>query len=594
MACELELDGLESRCGGRADERVRVVTAQVPEPTVVTAVRGPEHGRDVLEGVRNGHPRTSTRAEHARQLPPRRAVVGNVLQHGDRECRAERLRRERQPLRRAADPQRPLEHALGGREAPCAPEPVQREVAANGTAARAGGLDHGVPGAADADVHERLVRREDARWAQPLEIRDAPVLELVPLVAAELRVEVGALTGVLLVRRNRRLLDEDRDAVHDAIPVAALADSRVADHHGGATLRAAQQRGETRHWRTLASARPRYRWRVAGLSLSVVLPVRNEAGHLPATVRALLAALEGSGFDAELVLVDDGSDDGSASAAREVVDGRLPFRVVRREGDGRFAARRAGLEAATGDFALLLDARVALDREALRFLRSHAAAGEDVWNAHVHVDDASTFGVFWRLLAELAWRDYFDAPRTTSFGLDEFDRFPKGTTCFFAPREVLLSAFDAFGTRYRDPRLANDDTPILRDVAARTRIGIRPDFSCTYAPRTSLGRFLRHACTAASSSSTGTARRSRASSRSVVAFFPVSAALAVAALRRPLVLPVALRRSAAPRQRYGAEGRPFSTASVRVLATVTPLYAAAHGAGMWRGAFELLRGAAAR
>jgi glycosyltransferase involved in cell wall biosynthesis len=321
--------------------------------------------------------------------------------------------------------------------------------------------------------------------------------------------------------------------------------------------------------------------------------VRNEAAHLPETLRALLAALAGSGFDAELVLVDDGSDDGSAAAAQGVVDGRLPFRVVRRNGEGRFAARRAGLDAATGELALLLDARVSLDADALRFLRARAAAGEEVWNAHVHVDDASAFGVFWKLLAELAWRDYFDAPRTTSFGLDEFDRFPKGTTCFFAPRELLLSAFDAFHTHYRDARLANDDTPILRDVAGRRRIGISPEFSCTYAPRTSLGRFLRHALHRGVVFVDGHGTPESRFFPAVVAFFPVSAALAAVALRRPLVVPLAAAAvgaaAAAAGARAGRSGR-----ELRVLATVTPLYAAAHGAGMWRGAYELLRGAATR
>ncbi len=227
-------------------------------------------------------------------------------------------------------------------------------------------------------------------------------------------------------------------------------------------------------------------------ALSVVIPVRDEAAQLPRTLEALLSALDGSGFDAEVVVVDDGSRDGSGDVARATADGRVRLRLVRPEGAGRFAARRAGLEAAQGELVLLLDARVRLDPGALRFLYERVGAGEAVWNGHVHVDDESALGVFWALLAELAWRDYFDAPRTTSFGVEDFDRFPKGTTCFLAPRDLLLAAFATFRTRYRDVRLANDDTPILRTVAARSRIGISPRFACSYAPRTTLGRFLRH------------------------------------------------------------------------------------------------------
>src|SRR5262249_1719362 len=191
----------------------------------------------------------------------------------------------------------------------------------------------------------------------------------------------------------------------------------------------------TPHWRRRAPIHPTRRpLRLAAVprpTLSVVIPVHNEAAHVGATIEALVAALDADGFDAELVLVDGGSTDGSADAARAASDG-VPLRVVSQPNRGRFEARRAGIEAATGELVLLLDARVTLDPGALRFVRERADAGELVWNGHVHVESDSPFGIFWRLLAELAWRDYFDDPRTTSFGADDFDRYPKGTTCFLA------------------------------------------------------------------------------------------------------------------------------------------------------------------
>jgi glycosyltransferase involved in cell wall biosynthesis len=332
---------------------------------------------------------------------------------------------------------------------------------------------------------------------------------------------------------------------------------------------------------------------VAGSSLSIIIPVRNEAEHLPATIEALLSALDGSGFAPELVVVDDGSSDGSTDVARAAVDGRVPLRLRRLGGTGRFEARRAGLATATGELALLLDARVRLEPDSLTFVRERVEAGEAVWNAHVRVDGSSPFGVFWSLLAELAWRDYFDDPRTTSFGVEEFDRFPKGTTCFLAPRELLLSAFASFHTRYADVRLANDDTPILRSIATQTRIGISPRFACAYAPRTTLGRFFRHAVHRGTVFVDGHGTPASRFFPAVVAFFPVSGALALASVRRPQLLPAAAAAVGAAAAAYGMRaGR--SRREVEVLATVTPVYAAGHALGMWRGAFELLRGAAAR
>jgi glycosyltransferase involved in cell wall biosynthesis len=332
---------------------------------------------------------------------------------------------------------------------------------------------------------------------------------------------------------------------------------------------------------------------VAAPALSVVIPVRDEAAHLPSTIEALIEALDVSGFDAELVVVDDGSIDGSAAVAHGAIDGRLPLRVVTRAGEGRFEARRAGLRAAEGQLALLLDARVRLGRDALRFARERADEGDTVWNGHVHVETDNALGLFWGLLAELAWREYFDDPRTTSFGVEEFDRFPKGTTCFLAPRDLLLSAFDSFRTRYRDSRLANDDTPILRNLAAQRRIGISPEFACVYAPRTTLGRFLRHAVHRGAVFLDGHGTPASRFFPAVVVFFPMSAALVVGAARRPGLLPAAGLGCGLAAAAYGAyAGR--SCREVAVLASVTPLYALGHGIGMWRGAVELLRGLSSR
>jgi glycosyltransferase involved in cell wall biosynthesis len=317
------------------------------------------------------------------------------------------------------------------------------------------------------------------------------------------------------------------------------------------------------------------------------MPVFNEARHLVGTIDALVASLEDSGFAPELVLVDDGSRDGSADLARASSDGRVPIRILRQPNRGRFEARSAGLKAASGDFVLFLDARVQLAPNALRFVCERLRDAR-VWNGHVHVVAESALGDFWRLLAELAWRDYVDDPRTTSFGVDDFDHFPKGTTCFLAPRTLLASAFAQFESRYSDVRLANDDTPILRTVAACERIHISPQFACTYSPRTNVVSFLRHAVHRGIVFVDGHGKPESRFFPYVVAFFPLSAAVAVGALKRPLLLPAALTGCGVAAAAYGAwAGRPAR--DLQTLAVVTPLYALGHGLGMWRGALELLR-----
>lgn len=318
-------------------------------------------------------------------------------------------------------------------------------------------------------------------------------------------------------------------------------------------------------------------------SLTVVIPVFNEETHLGTTLDALATAVKRSGIDAELLLVDDGSTDHSADVARERADGALALRVISQPNRGRFEARRAGLEAAHGDYVLFLDARVRLVPDALRFVRPRLAEAP-VWNGHVDVDADDAFGDFWRLLAELAWRDYFDDPRSTSYGLEDFDRYPKGTTCFLAPRAVLVKAFSQFRSSYADIKLANDDTPILRAVAAQQRIHLSPEFACVYAPRANVGSFFRHAVHRGTVFVDGHGTPESRFFPAVVAFFPLSAAL----LLRPRLVPVALAGCGLAAVGYGAlAGRPRR--DLRTLALVTPLYALGHGLGMWRGALELLR-----
>jgi dolichol-phosphate mannosyltransferase len=86
------------------------------------------------------------------------------------------------------------------------------------------------------------------------------------------------------------------------------------------------------------------------LKLSIVIPARNEEGSVVETLGNLLATLEAENIPCELVLVDDGSTDGTAEQVRRFGAAHPAVRLVQNRGAHGFGmAVRAGLEQATGD-----------------------------------------------------------------------------------------------------------------------------------------------------------------------------------------------------------------------------------------------------
>ena len=94
-----------------------------------------------------------------------------------------------------------------------------------------------------------------------------------------------------------------------------------------------------------------------GIALSVVIPAFEEARRIGPTLAAIRAYLEARALPAEIIVVDDGSRDGTAARAREALTGFPEARVIRLpENEGKGAAVRAGVLEARGDLVLFSDA----------------------------------------------------------------------------------------------------------------------------------------------------------------------------------------------------------------------------------------------
>ena len=88
------------------------------------------------------------------------------------------------------------------------------------------------------------------------------------------------------------------------------------------------------------------------MDLSVIIPVYNEVK----TIEEVIARVQATGFASEIVLVDDGSKDGSTEILKKY-EGKDGFQVIICEQNrGKGAAVREGIKAAKSKYAIIQDA----------------------------------------------------------------------------------------------------------------------------------------------------------------------------------------------------------------------------------------------
>jgi glycosyltransferase involved in cell wall biosynthesis len=94
------------------------------------------------------------------------------------------------------------------------------------------------------------------------------------------------------------------------------------------------------------------------MSLSVVMPVYNEK----ATVETILARVESTGLATEIILVDDGSTDGTRDLLQQIAPRHPQLKLHLHERNrGKGAAIQTGIKAATQDLVLIQDADLEYD-----------------------------------------------------------------------------------------------------------------------------------------------------------------------------------------------------------------------------------------
>lgn len=134
------------------------------------------------------------------------------------------------------------------------------------------------------------------------------------------------------------------------------------------------------------------------LSLSIIIPCYNER----ATVTEIMQRVRECAPDAEIVVVDDGSTDGSRDVLREL-EGQPNLRILYHDRNrGKGAAVRAGIAAAAGEVILIQDADLEYDpRDYPRLLQPIEEGRAEVVYGSRFLGGPRRAMLFWHMVANL-------------------------------------------------------------------------------------------------------------------------------------------------------------------------------------------------
>ncbi|HEX8997722.1 MAG TPA: glycosyltransferase [Ktedonobacterales bacterium] len=125
---------------------------------------------------------------------------------------------------------------------------------------------------------------------------------------------------------------------------------------------------------------------------SIVIPAYNEARRLPESFARLYDFLQRQPYLAEVIVVDDGSDDSTAAVVRAWMGRWHALRLIEISHTGKGAAVRAGALAAQGDWIFLADADFAMPVQELSLFGPTEAPSVDLLIGSREAAGAHRFG----------------------------------------------------------------------------------------------------------------------------------------------------------------------------------------------------------
>jgi dolichyl-phosphate beta-glucosyltransferase len=112
---------------------------------------------------------------------------------------------------------------------------------------------------------------------------------------------------------------------------------------------------------------------------SIVIPAYNESARIPATLEAVVACIRDRGWDAEVIVVNDGSTDSTAQIVRDISHQAPEVRLLENPGNhGKGYSVRNGVLHALGDVVMFTDSDLSAPIEEAERLFAAIASGADI------------------------------------------------------------------------------------------------------------------------------------------------------------------------------------------------------------------------
>lgn len=103
--------------------------------------------------------------------------------------------------------------------------------------------------------------------------------------------------------------------------------------------------------------------------ISIIIPAHNYADKLP---RAISSVVEQLNEKHELIVINDGSTDNTQQVLQALQAlSKKPFKIIEKENGGLASVRNRGIQEASSDYLIFLDADDELDTDALEYIEEH-------------------------------------------------------------------------------------------------------------------------------------------------------------------------------------------------------------------------------